>query len=169
MTANVQYEVEQRRLLRNSHCLSAISDSLHLQFKLTIGAQSYSRKHTNCTTRFKNVIFRHHYVMQKNSSSIETEQRYLCRVNLHFNRQNLMLITHLVTKLQLMALIENIPLNIKNSMRCAKKCFFILLVTAIRGRSIPERCFLPGQLRLTPKELCGDSLSGRGSTIQPSK
>jgi len=39
----------------------------------------------------KNVIFRHHYI-GKNSSSIETEQCYLCRV-LHFNRQNLMLIT----------------------------------------------------------------------------
>jgi len=30
--------------------------------------------------------------MQKNSSSIETEQRYLCSV-LHFNRQNLMLVS----------------------------------------------------------------------------
>ena len=51
--------------------------------------------HANTPTpllRFKNVIYRHHYVMQKNSSCIETEQRYLCRV-LHFNRQNLMLIS----------------------------------------------------------------------------
>jgi len=45
MTANVQYTVEQRRLLRNSHCLSASSDSFYLQFKPTIWAQSYSRKH----------------------------------------------------------------------------------------------------------------------------
>ena len=29
-----------------------------------------------------------------------------------------------MTRLQIMALIENIPLNIKNSMRCLKKCFF---------------------------------------------
>jgi len=41
--------------------------------------------------RFKNVIFRHHYVMQKNSSCIETEKSFLCKV-LHFNRQNVMLI-----------------------------------------------------------------------------
>jgi len=44
-------------------------------------------------SRFTNVLFRHHwhYAMQKNVSSIEFEQRNLCRV-LHFNRQNLMLI-----------------------------------------------------------------------------
>jgi len=29
-----------------------------------------------------------------------------------------------MTRLQLMALIGNISLNIKNSMRCAKKCLF---------------------------------------------
>jgi len=29
-----------------------------------------------------------------------------------------------MTRLQLMALIENIPLNIKNSMRCGKKRYF---------------------------------------------
>jgi len=46
--------------------------------------------HANTPTalpRFKNVVFRHHYVMQKNSLCTETEQGYLCRV-LHFNRQN---------------------------------------------------------------------------------
>jgi len=42
--------------------------------------------------RFKSVIFRHHYVMQKNSRCIETEQHCRCGV-LHFNRQNLMLIS----------------------------------------------------------------------------
>ena len=41
------------------------------------------------TSAFK--CFRHHYVMQKNSSCVETEKSYLCKV-LHFNRQNLMLI-----------------------------------------------------------------------------
>jgi len=37
------------------------------------------------------VIFRHQYVMQKNSSCIKTEKSYLYKV-LHFNRQNEMLI-----------------------------------------------------------------------------
>jgi len=46
-----------------------------------------------------------------------------------------------------MALIENIPLNIKNGMRCAKKCFFIILAAVIIGMPTPEICFLPGQLR----------------------
>jgi len=50
MTANVKYTVERRRLLRNSHCLSVGSDALYLQFKPTMWAQSYPRKHTNCTT-----------------------------------------------------------------------------------------------------------------------
>jgi len=73
-------------------CPRVGSDSLHLQFKLTIWALSWQRKHINCTTRFKNVIFRHNYIMQKNSSYIETEQCYLFR-GTHFNRQNVMLIT----------------------------------------------------------------------------
>jgi len=50
--------------------------------------------HENAPTAlpsFKNVIFRHHYVMQKNSRCIEAEKSYLCKV-LHFNNQNLMLI-----------------------------------------------------------------------------
>jgi len=51
MTENVKYTVEQRRLLRNSRWLLASSDSLYLQFKLTIWAQSYLGKHTNCTIR----------------------------------------------------------------------------------------------------------------------
>jgi len=46
-----------------------------------------------------------------------------------------------------MALIENIPLNIKNDMRCAKKFFFLILAAAISGIPTPEICFLPGQLR----------------------
>jgi len=35
-----------------------------------------------------------------------------------------------MSRLQLMAFIENIPLNIKNGMRCAKKIFFIILAAA---------------------------------------
>ena len=50
MTANVKYTIEQWRLLRNSRCLSAGSDSVHLQFKPIIWARSYPRKHTNCIT-----------------------------------------------------------------------------------------------------------------------
>ena len=80
--------------LRNPHCLSVGSDPLYLQVKPTIWAQSYPRKHTNCTTPLQERYFptplRHG--MQKNSHCIETEQRYLCRV-IHFNRQNLMLIS----------------------------------------------------------------------------
>jgi len=38
------------------------------------------------------VIFRHPYILQKSSSSIETEQSQLSRV-LHFNSQNLILIS----------------------------------------------------------------------------
>ena len=51
--------------------------------------------HPNTPTplpRFKNVIFRHHYVMQKNSGCTETEQHCLCRI-LHLNYENLMLIS----------------------------------------------------------------------------
>jgi len=53
MIANVQYTVEQRSLQRSSHCLSAGSDSLYLQFKPTLWAQSYPRKHTNLTTQLQ--------------------------------------------------------------------------------------------------------------------
>jgi len=69
--------------------------------------------------------------------------------------------------LQLMAVIGNIPLNIKNSMRYAKKRF---LVTASSGISAPEICFLPGQLRLTilPKEHHGESLGVCELDTQPS-
>jgi len=49
MTANVTCTVEERRLLRKPHCLSAGSDSLSLKFKPTIWTLSYLRKHTNCT------------------------------------------------------------------------------------------------------------------------
>jgi len=74
-------------------CLSAVSYSLYstcswnLQSELKVTHESTP----TALPRFKNVIFRHHYVMQKNSSCIETEKSYLNKV-LHFNRQNLMLI-----------------------------------------------------------------------------
>jgi len=86
MSVDAKYTVEQRRRLRNSHCLSAGSDFLYLQFKPM--HSELKATHANTPTAlpsFKNVIFRHHYVKQKNSSCVETEQRYLFRV-LHFNR-----------------------------------------------------------------------------------
>ena len=49
LTANVKHTIEQR-LLRNSHCLWARSDSLYLQFKPTICAQSHPRNRTIRTT-----------------------------------------------------------------------------------------------------------------------
>jgi len=76
-----------------------------------------------------------------------------------------------MTGLQLVAVIENIPVNIKNSMRCAKKCFLkIILATAISGMPAPEICFLPGQLRLPilPKEHHGESLGVCELFTQPS-
>jgi len=51
-----------------------------------------------------------------------------------------------MTGLQLMALIENIPLNFKNSMRSAIN-FFIILPTSTSGMPTSETCFLSGQLR----------------------
>jgi len=50
-------------------------------------------------------------------------------------------------------------------MRCAKKCFFLIIsATAITGMPTPDLCFLPGKFRRTllPKERYGVSLSGRG-------
>jgi len=57
MTANTKYTFEQSRLLQNSRCLSVGSDSLYLQLKPTIRAQSYRRKHTNCTTALQERYF----------------------------------------------------------------------------------------------------------------
>jgi len=106
MTANVEYTVEQRRLLRNSYWLALIhfTCSSNWQYELKVTSENTP----TALLYFKYVIFQHHYVMSKNSRCIEIEQSYLCRV-LYFNRLNLMLITHLMTRLQFMALIENIP------------------------------------------------------------
>jgi len=55
-------------------------------------------------------------------------------------------------------------------MSCAKKCFFIILATAISGMPTPEICFLPGQFRLTimPKVHHGESLRVCELDTQPS-
>ena len=75
-----------------------------------------------------------------------------------------------MTGLRLVAVIENIPLNIKNSMKCAKKWFFIILATEISGMPATEICFLPGQFRWTilPKEHQGESLGVCELFTQPS-
>jgi len=59
-----------------------------------------------------------------------------------------------------MALTENIPLNIINSMRCAKKLFLIILATAVSGRRQLRRTILH-------KGRYGDSLSDGESDTQP--
>jgi len=77
------YEIHAAYRVVLIHC--ACSSNRQSEFKVT---------HANTPAalpRFKNVIFRHHYVMQKDSSCIENEQRYLCKV-LHFNCHNSMLI-----------------------------------------------------------------------------
>jgi len=86
--------------------------------------------------------------MQKNSSCIKTDQCYLCRV-LHFDRQNLMLIHHLMTRLQLMRHIGNISLNIKKKYEMCQEMSFSILVTASSGKPMPELGFFPGRLRWT--------------------
>ena len=72
--------IEQRRPHENhvAYRLALIHStcSWNLQSELKV-------THENTPTalpRFKNVIFRHHYVMQKNSSCIDTEKSYLCKV-----------------------------------------------------------------------------------------
>ena len=66
-----------------------------------------------------------------------------------------------MTRLQLMEVIENIPLNIKKLHEmCQKMLFCIILATVISGMPVPKICLLPGKFRLTilPKEHHGESL-----------
>ena len=83
--------VEQRRLHENhvAYRLTLIHStcSWNLQSELRVTRENTPTE----LPRFKNVIFRHHHVMQKNSSCIETEKSYRCKV-FHFNNQNVMLI-----------------------------------------------------------------------------
>jgi len=78
MIANVKSTVEQRRVLRNTLPVSWLLFTL-----LTVQTDNQILKlptQSNCTTPLKNVILRHHYIMQKNSICIETEQRCLCKL-----------------------------------------------------------------------------------------
>ena len=60
--------------LRNSRGLSAGSDSLHCSSNRQSQLKVTHEHAPNAPPRFKNVIFRHHYVMPKNSRCVETEQ-----------------------------------------------------------------------------------------------
>jgi len=51
ITANVRYTVEQRGHLPNPHHPSSGSDPLYLQFKPTLWALTYPRKHARCGSR----------------------------------------------------------------------------------------------------------------------
>jgi len=116
LTANVKYTVEQR--LYETHTAYGLA----LIHSTCSSNRQFALKVTHATAPstqpcFKNVIFRHHYVMHKNSRFATTEQhnvltqRYRCRV-LQLNRQNAMLITDkriLLYRVQLMALVWKYP------------------------------------------------------------
>jgi len=142
---------------------------------LTVETYNLSSKVPNeneptALSRFKNVIFRHHYVMQKNSRCTETEKSFLCKV-LHFNSQNLMLIgppNDWATAYS--SYWKYLTEHSKIAWDVPRNVFFIILATAISGMPAPEICFLPEQFRLTnlPKEHHGESLSVCELDTQPS-
>jgi len=90
LTANVKHTVEQRLKTHTACGLALIHStcSSNRQFALKVTHATAP----SAQPRFKNVIFRHHYVMQKSAFFTKTEQSCFCRV-LHLNRQNAMLIT----------------------------------------------------------------------------
>jgi len=92
MTTNVKYTVEQRRLLRNSRCLLTDSGSLYLQFKPTVWAQSYPRKHTNCTSPLQERHFSDG-ITSCRKTAVMLKLSNVTFAVLRFNRQNLMLIS----------------------------------------------------------------------------
>jgi len=91
-TANVKY----LSLNKGDHEIHAAYPLALIHSTCSSNRQSELKvTHANTPTplpRFKNVILRHHYVMQKNSRCTETEQHSLRRI-LHLNCQNLMLIS----------------------------------------------------------------------------
>jgi len=105
--------------------------------------------------------------MQKNSSSIETEQRHLCRV-FHF-RQKLMLTSPHNDRATSYGTYWKYPTeHYKIAWDVPKNVFLIILATAGSGMPTPDICFLPGPLRWTllPKHRYSDSLSDRGSNTR---
>jgi len=86
--------VEQRRLLRNSRCMSVGFDSLstcssNRQSELKVTHANTPKTLSRLQERYF-PRFLHHDVMQKNRHFIKIEQRSLCRVR-HFSGQNWML------------------------------------------------------------------------------
>jgi len=103
--------VEQRRLhenhvaYRQAFIHSTCNWNLQSELKVT---------HENAPTalpRLKNVIFRHHYVMQK--TAVVLKLRKVIFAKFFTSTTKTCWQVHLMSGLQLMAVIENIPLNIK--------------------------------------------------------
>ena len=156
MTANVSIPLKKGDFFET--CAACLLALIHyLQLKLTIWVVSWPRKHINCTPRFKKVIFRPHYVMRKNSSCIEPEQCYLCRV-MHFNHQNLMLITPPNSSDQATAFWHLLEISrwTQKTVWDVPRNVFLILVTASSGTPTPELCFLLGHLSRA-------GLKGRGA------
>ena len=154
---------------RKPCCLSAGSYSLYLQMKPTIWAQSCPWKYTNCTTSLQERHF-------------PAPLRHTKKQQLYWNWKKLSL---QCSSLQPPKLLIGPPNDWataygsywkyphwtkKNSMRCTKICFSIILATAVSGIPTPEICFLPGQFRPTilAKEHYGESLSVCELDTQPS-
>jgi len=133
---------------RKPRCLSADSCSLYLQLKPTIWAQSFPRKYTNCTTPLQGLFpapLRH---AEKQQLDWNWEKLSLQSSSLQPPKQ--MLIgppNDWATAYDSYWKLRH--WTSKNSMRCAKKCFFIILAKVISGMPTSEICFLPGQFRLT--------------------
>jgi len=75
--------------------------------------------------------------MQKHSSYIETEQCYLFRV-LHFNRQNLMLITPPYDQATAYGTCWKYLAEYEKIVSDVSKNVFLILVTASSGKPTPE-------------------------------
>ena len=93
--------------------------------------------------------------MRKNSSCIETDQCYLCRI-LHFNRQNLvlttqnlMLTTHTYQATAYGTYWKYLAEHQKIAWDGPRNVFCLILETASSGNPTPELCFLSGRLRWT--------------------
>jgi len=133
---------------RKPRRLSADSCSLYLQLKPTIWAQSFPRKYTNCTTPLQGLFpapLRH---AEKQQLDWNWEKLSLQSSSLQPPKQ--MLIgppNDWATAYDSYWKLRH--WTSKNSMRCAKKCFFIILAKVISGMPTSEICFLPGQFRLT--------------------
>jgi len=119
--------------LRDCHIAYPLA-LIHCTCSSSLQSELYTT-HANTPTapsRFNNVIFRHHYVIQKYIGSTETGQRFLCR-DLHFNRQIVMLITPLSCSLWHLLKISHWTLTIAWDLprhvcrQCLWQCFTTFL------------------------------------------